>query len=181
MDTVKGRREKGKCLLTMIFTKYDFMLIFLLESATQSCVTEVFDYLLKALGLNIFRRLFPVILTDNGSEFKMPDSIEKTKYGSLCTKVFYCDHMASYQKPHIEKSHEFIRQVLPKGTSFEKLTQADVTLMNNHINSVARDSLNGLCPYDAAKEFIANKAPYVLNLRKIPADEVILHPSLLKH
>lgn len=181
MDTVKGSKEKGKCLLTMIFTKYDFMLIFLLESATQSCVIEVFDYLLEVLGLNIFRRLFPVILTDNGSEFKTPDTIEKTKYGSLCTRVFYCDHMASWQKPHIEKSHEFIRQVLPKGKSFEKLTQADVTLMNNHINSVARDSLNGACPYDAAKDFIAKKVPYVLNLRKIQPDEVLLRPSLLKH
>ena len=32
MDTVKGRREKGKCLLTMVFPKYDFILIFLLDS-----------------------------------------------------------------------------------------------------------------------------------------------------
>jgi len=180
MDTVKGSREKGKCLLTMIFTRYDFMLIFLLDTASQSCVQEVFDYLLKALGLNIFRRLFPVILTDNGSEFKAPDSIEKTKYGSLCTRVFFCDSMASWQKPHIENSHEYIRKIIPQGKSFEKLTQADVTLMNNHINSSARDSLDGLCPYEAAKNFIANKVPYVLNLQKIPPDEVLLRPSLFK-
>lgn len=181
MDTVKSRKEKGKCLLTMIFTKYDFMLIFLLDTASQSCVQEVFDFLLNSLGIQIFRRLFPVILTDNGSEFKAPDFIEKTKYGSLCTSVFYCDSMASWQKPHIERNHEFIRQVLPKGYSFEKLTQADATLLANHINSVARDSLNGLCPYDAAKDFIAKKLPYLLNLRKIKPDEVMLRPTLLKH
>lgn len=180
MDTVKGSKERGKCLLTMIFTKYDFMLLFLLDTASQICVQEVFDLLLNALGLNIFRRLFPVILTDNGSEFKAPDAIEKSKYGSLCTRVFYCDRMASWQKPHIEKNHEFIRQVLPKGYSFDNLTQSDAILLTNHINSIARDSLNGLCPYDAAKDFIAKKLPYVLGLRKIKPDEVLLRPSLLK-
>ena len=181
MDTVKGKREKGKCLLTMIFTKYDFMLIFLIDSATQECVHEVFDMLMQSLGLGTFRRLFPVILTDNGSEFKAPEQLEKSRYGSLCTNIFYCDAMASWQKPHIERSHEFIRQVLPKGCSFDDLTQQDITLLTNHINSVCRDSLGGICPYDAARDFIAKKLPYVLNLRKIPADEVMLRPTLLQH
>lgn len=179
MDTVKSKREKGKCLLTMIFTKYDFMLIFLLEAATEEQVGKVFDMLQNALGINIFRRLFQVILTDNGSEFKNPSSIEKTRYGSLCTNVFYCDPMASWQKPHIEKAHEFIRQVLPKGRAFDELTQEDVTLLTNHINSVSRDSLDGKCPFDAAKDFIAKKLPFVLGLRKIPADMVTLRPMLL--
>lgn len=181
MDTVKGKREKGKCLLTMIFTKYDFMLIFLIDSATQECVHEVFDMLMQSLGLGIFRRLFPVILTDNGSEFKAPEQLEKSRYGSLCTNIFYCDAMASWQKPHIERSHEFIRQVLPKGCSFDELTQQDITLLTNHINSVCRDSLGGICPYDAARDLIAKKLPYVLDLRKIPADEVMLRPTLLQH
>lgn len=179
MDTVKGKRTKGKCLLSMIFVKYDFMLLFLLEQDTQECVREVFDMLKKSLGLNIFRRLFPVILTDNGSEFKAPQELEKSSYGSLCTNIFYCDAMASWQKPHIERSHEFIRHVLPKGCSFDDLTQADITMLNNHINSVCRDSLGGLCPYDAAKDFIAKKLPYVLGLRKIPADQVMLRPTLI--
>lgn len=179
MDTVKGGREKGKCLLTMIFTKYDFMLLFLLETASQECVTDIFEELQNALGLNVFRRLFPVILTDNGSEFKNPAAIEKSRYGSPCTSVFYCDRMASWQKPHIERNHEFIRQVLPKGKSFDKLTQADATLLANHINSISRDSLDGKCPYDAAKDFIAKKLPYILGLRKIPADQVVMRPTLL--
>lgn len=179
MDTVHGSREKGKCLLTMIFTKYDFMLIFLLETLSQECVENVFKQLEDMLGLNIIRRLFPVILTDNGSEFKNPAALEKSKYGSPCTRVFFCDRMASWQKPHIERSHEYIRMVLPKGRSFDKLTQDDITLLTNHINSISRDSLDGKCPYDVAKEFIAKKLPYMLGLRKIPADQVVMRPCLL--
>ncbi|MBB6630794.1 hypothetical protein H7D64_04675 [Clostridium algidicarnis] len=50
--------------------------------------------------------------------------------------------MASYQKPHVEKNHEYIRYVIPKGISFNNRTQEDITLMINHINSTARASLN---------------------------------------
>lgn len=180
MDTVKGRREKGKCLLTMIFTKYDLMLIFLIESASQKCVQAVFDELNEKLGTEIFQRLFPVILTDNGGEFKDPDSLEKTDYGVKRTNIFYCQPMASWQKPHIERSHEFIRQVIPKGVSMDSYTQADITLMTNHINSVSRDSLGGLCPYDVAKAFIGRKLPKILGLQKITPDDVTLRPTLLK-
>ena len=179
MDTVHGKREKGKCLLTMVFTDYDFLLLFLLDACTQSCVQDIFDHLTNALGLVIFRRLFPVILTDNGGEFKNPAALERSTYGAHCTSVFYCDPMASWQKPHIERAHEYIRMVLPKGSSFDDLTQADVTLLNNHINSYSRESLGGICPYDAAENFIGKKLPYVLDLKKIKPDDVVLRPSLI--
>ena len=50
MDTVKGTQEAGKCLLTLLFRKSSFMLIFLLDSCTQSEVAYVFDTLYSALG-----------------------------------------------------------------------------------------------------------------------------------
>ena len=95
MDTVKGRRDKGKCLLTMIFTKYDLMLIFLIESASQKCVQAVFDELTEKLDTGIFQRLFTVILTDNGGEFKTPDSLENTDYGVRRTNIFYCQPIST--------------------------------------------------------------------------------------
>ncbi len=142
MDTVKGRREKGKCLLTMIFSKYDFMLVFLIDSASQRCVQAVFDELTEKLGIEIFQRLFPVILTDNGGEFKDPDSLENTDYGIKRTNIFYCHPQASWEKPHIERNHEYIRMVIPKGVSMDNFTQADIIVMTNHINSVSRDILD---------------------------------------
>ena len=163
----------------MVFSDYDFMLLFLLDACTQSCVQDAFDHLTNALGLVIFRRLFPVILTDNGGEFKNPAALEKSSYGAHCTDIFYCDPMASWQKPHIERAHEYIRMVLPKSTSFDDLTQKDVTLLTNHINSYAREGLGGICPYDAAMDFIGKKLPYVLDLKKIKPDDVNLRPSLI--
>lgn len=157
MDTVKGRREKGKCLLTMNFIKYDFLLAFIIDSASQKCVQQVFDYLSDKLSPEIFERLFPVILTDNGGEFKAPEALEFTIHGSHCTRIFFCDPIASWQKPHIEHSHEYIRQIIPKGISMDDFTQKDITLMLNHINSLSRDSLGGKCSFDAAKQLLGRK------------------------
>lgn len=76
VDTVKGGREKGKVFLTMIFRKTGFMLIFLISDGTQDSVLQVFDFLSSTLGTALFKRLFDVILTDNGVEFKNPNALE---------------------------------------------------------------------------------------------------------
>ena len=93
---------------------------------------------------------------------------------------FYCDPMASYQKPHIERNHEYIRQVIPKRKSFDSFTQNDITKLTNHINSFIRESLNMNCPYDMAKDFLGPKTIRLLDLRKIKPDDVTLRPSLLR-
>ena len=48
--------------------------------------------------------------------------------------VFYCDPSASWQKGAIEKNHEFIRYILPKGCSFDELTQEKTNWIMNHID-----------------------------------------------
>ncbi len=55
--------------------------------------------------------------------------------------------MALWQKTHVENNHHLIRRILPKGTSFDKLTQEQVTLMMYHINNYARENLGGKSPY----------------------------------
>ena len=61
-----------------------------------------------------------------------------------------------------------------------KLTQEDATLLACHINSVARDSLNGQTPFDLAELLLSKKVLSSLGLHKISPDEVILKPALLK-
>lgn len=179
LDTVKGSREAGKCLLTMFFRKSSFMLIFLLPSCTQKSVADVFNYLYDSLGPRIFKKTFRVILTDNGPEFKDPWSIEKDSKGNQRTRVYYCDPYASNQKGCLEKNHEFIRYIIPKGKSMHSLTDEKVRLMTCHINSTSRDSLNGQTPFDLAELLINKKVLHLLGLRKVSPDEVILKPTLL--
>lgn len=182
MDTVKGKKEKGSVILTMLMLKYDVMLLFLLPENTASAVIDVFDFLTDILGIETFERLFPVILTDNGSEFKRVDELEFTCTGEQRCMMFYCDPMASWQKGELEKNHEYIRYVIPKGTSLDSYTQEDMCLLMNHINSVKRPSLHGRCPYDMVPEG-DDDMQWLMELLKmdtIPADDVHLKPTLIK-
>lgn len=181
MDTVEGLKSDLKCLLTLFWRKSNFMLIFLLERQTTGEVTRVFEYLQQTLLEDDYKKLFQVILTDNGHEFYDVLNIEcHHKTGELLSKVFYCDSGASWQKGGIEKNHEFIRYVLPKKTTFKNLTQNDCDILANHINSLCRKSLNNNCPFKAmlflCDEQILNK----INMYYIEPDEVQLNQDLLK-
>ena len=46
----------------------------------------------------LFRRIFAVILTDNGSEFKHMRELETTEVCKERTKVFYCEPQAPRQQ-----------------------------------------------------------------------------------
>lgn len=111
------------------------------------------------------KRLFGVILTDNGVEFKNPNALEHTRPELIRTHVFFCDPQASWQKPHVENNHRLIRR----------------RLVCCHINSVIRDNLDGKTPFDLMDSADEKKLLSALNLSPIPPDEVILSPKLIKH
>jgi len=179
MDTVEGSKLNGnKVLLTMMFRNCSLMLIFLLEEKTQECVIEVFDFLCSNLGTGLFKELFPVILTDNGIEFQHPNKLEQDVAGNIRTKIYYCNPNSSWQKGMIEKNHEYIRLVIPKGRSLDCYTQKDMTLLMNHINSEARDSLNGCNPFKLSQLLLNNKLHKLLHLNEIYHDEVTLRQNL---
>lgn len=179
MDTVKGSRAAGKCLLTLLFRSCSFMIIILLPDCTQSSVIRAINNLCDTIGIRLFKKYFPIILTDNGSEFKNPWDIEKNEAGTQRTRVFYCDPYVSNQKARLEKNHEYIRYIIPKGRSMSGYTQDDINLMASHINSTARDSLNGAAPFDLAELLIDKRIPILVGQYRISPDSVMLKPELI--
>lgn len=180
MDTVEGIKG-GKVFLTLLFRQSKLMLIYLMEHKTMECVEGKFKELQKILGKELYKKVFGIVLTDNGSEFFNPLSIEKySETGEIVSHVFYCDPNASWQKGAIEKNHEYIRYVLPKGSSFDNLTQEKVNILMNNINSISRDILNGKTPYVAAQLILSKEKIKELGIVKIKPDEVNLSPNLLK-
>lgn len=186
MDTVLGTKSSRKRILTMTFRRNNLMLMFLLSDGKASSVVNIFRYLEHELGLDCFRRVFKIFLTDNGGEFKDNINLEYTKENDIRTKVYYCDPMASWQKGCAEKNHEFIRYAIPKGTSLGPFTSEDITLLMNHINSVKREIFGGKSPYELLKEEIKHgdndmqKLMEVMHMEEIPPDEIILTPKLFK-
>ena len=60
-----------------------------------------------------------------------------------------------------------------------RYTQEDISLMASHINSIARDSLNGKSPYDLAELLINEKVLEVAGIVKIAPDQILLKPELI--
>jgi IS30 family transposase len=181
LDTVKGKRTGGgKVFLTMIINDTGFMPIFLMRKCTQECVLSVFDQLTDLLGLETFRKLFPVFLTDNGVEFKDPESLEYTANGFPRTRIFYCDPQASWQKPHIEKNHTLIRRILPRSSDLNIITASQVKLITQHINSYYREEYGNKTPFEMMVNKEQKKLLSSLELSPIPPAEVLLKPDLLK-
>jgi IS30 family transposase len=179
MDIVEGKKG-GKALLTLFSRETKLMLIFLLMEQTQNEVHATLDFLEEQIGHGLFFKTFQVILTDNGPCFLNPLEIQTSPRNLLRrTHLFYCNPYSSWQKGGIEKNHEYIRWVLPKGSSFEHLSWDDAALLASHINSVARDSLNGMTPYEAMKSLNPSLLDRVY-LVQIPHAEVTLTPSLLR-
>ena len=182
MDTVEGLKDETDCFLTLLWRKSKFMLIFKLENQTTEEVSRIFNILQQLIPYDDYKRLFQVILTDNGHEFFDVLNIEcMHSTGEQVTKLFFCDPHMSCQKGMIEKNHEFIRYILPKGSSFKNITQEDCNLFMNNINSLCRDSLNGKSPYEAMLFLCDEYILKSLNCYYIKPDEVILNDSLLKY
>lgn len=180
MDTVEGVKG-GKVLLTLFFRKTKFMLMFLMDNKTTECVEKAINKFKEIIGIEEYKKIVQVILTDNGSEFYDPISIEVDKEtGEIITQVFYCDPCSSWQKGAIEKNHEYIRYILPKGSSFDGLIQEEVNIIASNINCVCRDSLNGKSPYEVMPILTNEENIKKLGITKIEVDEVDLSPKCLK-
>lgn len=179
MDSVEGRKG-GKVLLTIYFRNSSLMLAFIRDNNTAKSVTEIFDWLYEQLGHDVFTSLFQVILTDRGSEFTNPLAIEFNKDNERRTHIFYCDPQRSDQKGGCEVTHEMIRRVLPKKTSFDNLTQDDITLMMSHINSYNRKKLNNQSAHQLFSFINGGDILDKLGIKSIPANEINLTPLLLK-
>ena len=175
-DTVEGIKG-GKCLFTIHFPSISYMIAFLIDSQKAKIIVSKMKYI-KKVWKEKFYIDFEIGLTDNGKEFQSPDEMEYYDENHKMN-LFYCDPAKSYQKAEIENNHTFIRRILPKGTSFENLTQEDVNLVMDHINSAPREELNGHTPYELACLLIGSDIVNHFS-KPIERNKVILKPSLLK-
>ncbi len=179
IDSVIGSRG-GKSLLTIMFSNSNFMLAFLRNRNDSQSVIDSFNYLFDLFGKQLFSDLFPVIIADNGSEFSNPAAIEFAPDGSRRTHLFYCDPQAPFQKPRVEENHTLIRRILPKGSSFDSLSQADIDLVMSHVNSYKRASLSGKSPFEVFSFLYGNHVLSLLPYKQIVSMNIVLSPSLLK-
>lgn len=174
MDTVIGKNNCNKCLLTLYIRKTHFMFIFLLNKKDSASVNARINFIKETVGIHMYSKVFRIFLTDNGAEFFSVLNFEKDfETNKKVSNIFFCHPYSSYEKHGIEVNHEYIRRVLPKGTSFINLTDDIVKNLQDNINAIPRVSLNNETPYNLTKKLYP-KLIDSLNCSFIKPDDVSL-------
>lgn len=180
MDTVYNN-QSGPYIQTFIFENTSFMIGILHNNKTADSMSNSLNVFQGTLSDKEYKSLFNLLLTDRGTEFAKPQQFEiNMDTGEMRSKIFYCDPQQSSQKPHVENNHNFIREILPNGQSWNQLTQEKINLMFSHINSTPRESLGNKTPYDIFTFIYGEGLAKKLNVQKIAKDEVTTTPRLLK-
>ena len=87
------------------------------------------------------------ITYDNGSEFTLWQQTEK----QLDTIIYFANPYHSWERGRNENTNGLIRDFLPKGTDFKKITKADIMKIESLINNRPRKRLQWLTPLEYYK------------------------------
>lgn len=83
------------------------------------------------------------VTTDSGCEFLDQCRLDR----AFRSRVYYTRAYASYEKGAVENCNRLVRRRYPKGTDFSHLTRRQVQDLEDTINSIHRESLNGETAY----------------------------------
>ena len=166
MDTIVGPRQGNeKCVLSLLHRKSNLQLFFLLDSKEKLQVNKIFDAIKGVIGSKLFAETFPIILTDNGSEFHDPLSIETDpNTGEKLISIYYCEARRSDEKAKCEKNHEHFRELVPKGSSMNSFTKHDINYISKMINNYPRKLFHYHSPFEIASLMFD---PAILKLNRL--------------
>lgn len=150
LDFLGTIKSDSKNILSFILPNVHFTLLDIINNPNSKKVVEFFDKLETTIGIDAFKDLIPVILTDRDPCFNDIEGIcfSKITDEERC-KLFFCDPYVSNQKPHVENINKQIRKFFPKGKSIDNLTKTNVKEKNITLLNTPIKSLDGHTPKDA--------------------------------
>ena len=150
LDFLGTIKSNSKNILSFILPNVHFNLLDIINNSNSKKVVEFFDKLETTIGIDAFKDLIPVILTDRDPCFNDIEGICFSKItGEERCKLFFCDPYVSNQKPHVENINKQIRKFFPKGKSIDNLTKTNVKEKNITLLNTPIKSLDGHTPKDA--------------------------------
>ena len=152
LDFLGAVKTDSKHILSFVLPEVHFTLLAIITNPNSNKVVKFFDDLEEKIGIDAFRELIPVILTDRDPNFADIEGICFSKItGEERCKLFFCDSYVSNQKPNVENINKQIRKFFPKGKSIDHLTTKDVLNKNLTLIKTPLKSLDGNTPEDAFK------------------------------
>ena len=150
LDFLGTIKSDSKNILSFILPNVHFTLLDIINNPNSKKVVEFFDDLEDKIGIESFKDLIPVVLTDRDPCFNDIEGICFSKItGEERCKLFFCDPYVSNQKPHVENINKQIRKFFPKGKSIDNHTKGSVKNHNITLLNTPIKSLDGNTPKDA--------------------------------
>lgn len=159
MDFLGSIKTDYKSILVLVIPQLKFPMLFLITNPTAEKVTKTFDMLEERLGIELFKMIFPSILTDRDPCFGDYIGIEFNKEtGEQRTYIFYCDAFKSNQKANVENINKQLRKYFPKGHSIDKYDETYIRKINLMMLETKIRSLDGHSPREAFELIFGKEA-----------------------
>ena len=176
IDLVEGIKSSDIYLLTIFIPEIQFLFAFRIKNKYPTSVAKVFDWIEKRIGHKNFKRLFGILLADQGSEFLNHEIITKSIYDSYTRrcKIFYCEAGKPHQKSHVENIHRLLRRYIPKGVNISNYTQDDINFIVSNINSMYKSKYKNKSPIEFFKERFSKIILDKLSIEEIACEDIIV-------
>ncbi|KAA9233757.1 IS30 family transposase [Aerococcus mictus] len=149
LDLAIGKKTKGEpCIITLVERKTRKLL-------TKKTWKWDAGSIVKTVKKMIFKKgqaCFKTLTTDNGSEFSNLSQLENSLKD---VEVFFAHAYSAWEKGTNERHNCMLREFLPKGTSFKKLTYQELAHYTSTINNRLRKILDYQTPNDCYKLEVA--------------------------
>lgn len=146
IDTIIGKDHKG-AILTINDRMSNIVWIKKLSGKNAADLAE------KAVEiLTPYKTSLHTITSDNGKEFADHNVISR----ELGVKVYFAKPYHSWERGANENTNGLIRQYFKKGSSFDNITDEDVTRVQEILNNRPRKKLNYLSPNEFLSIYLSN-------------------------
>ncbi len=137
IDTIKGDSQGAHSAVTMVERSTGFTLLGKLERHTASECTERVTQMISGHAGRV-----ATITADNGTEFHSYELVE----AATGTLFYFATPHHSWERGTNENTNGLIRQYLPKRTSMAHVTQDDLDLIAERLNTRPRKRLDYKTP-----------------------------------
>ena len=131
-DGIVGKGQQGH-LITLVERKLGIGMLFNAGNKARGHIVEILDGLQQRYGEH-FSAIFKSITFDNGPEFSDSPAMERDNR----TQVYYAHPYSSFERGTNENWNGIVRRFVPKGSSFDCLTDQDMHRIANYINTLPR-------------------------------------------
>jgi len=138
MDTIIGKGKNG-AITTIVDRASGFVKISIPTTKKADDIQKESVRLLTP-----FKEITHTITSDNGLEFANHESISKI----LGCDYYFCHPYSSWERGLNEYTNGLIRQYIPKGSSFESITQERIQEIEDKLNHRPRKTLGWKTPYE---------------------------------